>query len=113
MMKSGITPRFHLSNITFLRNNCAHHDRLYYRIFPSFPAGLSELERKDKQRIFGMLLVLKKFYPDNAEWNNEVFQPIQSLLTEYRSDVNLEHIGFTQKWQEMLRNGKGGHAWCQ
>ncbi|MDR2480674.1 MAG: Abi family protein, partial [Spirochaetaceae bacterium] len=57
---------------TDLRNNCAHHDRLYYRIFPSFPAGLSDLEDKNKQRIFGMLLVLKTLYPDKAGWEKEV-----------------------------------------
>jgi abortive infection bacteriophage resistance protein len=88
---------------TDLRNNCAHHDRLYYRIFPSFPAGLSELEVKNKQRIFGILLVLKELYPDISGWNKEVFQPIQSLLTEYQSDIKLEHIGFTQNWQEILK----------
>jgi abortive infection bacteriophage resistance protein len=50
-----------------------------------------------------MLLVLKEFYPDSAGWNKEVFQPIQSLLTEYQTDIKLGHIGFTQSWQEMLK----------
>jgi abortive infection bacteriophage resistance protein len=87
---------------TDLRNNCAHHDRLYYRIFPSFPAGLPEMETKDKQRIFGMMLVLKELYPNKAEWNSEVFGLIQSLLMEYQPDIKLWHIGFPQNWQEML-----------
>jgi len=89
---------------TDLRNNCAHHDRLYYRIFPSFPAGLTELKVNDRQRIFGMLLVLKELYPDKAGWNVEVFGQIQSLLLEYQPDIKLPHIGFPQNWQEMLKN---------
>jgi abortive infection bacteriophage resistance protein len=88
---------------TDLRNNCAHHDRLYYRIFPSFPAGLPELEVKDRQRIFGMILVLRALYPDKAGWNKEVFDPVRSLLIEYQSDVKLRHIGFPQNWQEILK----------
>lgn len=87
---------------TDLRNNCAHHDRLYYRIFPSFPAGLHELETNEKQRIFGMTLVLKELYPNKAEWNREVFEPVQSLLVKYQHDVELRHIGFPQNWKNML-----------
>jgi len=101
----GLNPKTFASWLhccTDLRNNCAHHDRLYYRIFPSFPAGLSELEITDRQRIFGMLLVLKELYPDNAGWNREVFGLIQSLLTEYQSDIKLKHIGFPQNWEKML-----------
>jgi len=88
---------------TDLRNNCAHHDRLYYRIFPSFPAGLPELEVNDRQRIFGMLLVLKELYPDKAGWNIEVFEHIQSILMEYQPDIELQHIGFPQDWRKMLK----------
>jgi len=101
----GINPKTLASWLhccTDLRNNCAHHDRLYYRIFPSFPAGLAELEIKDRQRIFGMLLVLKGLYPDNAGWNREVFGLIQSLLLEYKPEITLKHIGFPQNWEEML-----------
>jgi abortive infection bacteriophage resistance protein len=84
---------------TDLRNNCAHHDRLYYRIFPSFPAGLPEFEIKDRQRIFGMLLVLKELYPDKTGWSREVFEPIQSLIKEYQPDIKFWHIGFPQNWE--------------
>jgi abortive infection bacteriophage resistance protein len=87
---------------TDLRNNCAHHDRLYYRIFSSFPAGLPELEVNDRQRIFGMLMVLKKLFPDKVGWNIEFFGQIQSLLMEYQPDIKLQHIGFPQNRQEML-----------
>jgi len=101
----GLNPKTFASWLhccTDLRNNCAHHDRLYYRIFPSFPAGLSELEIKDRQRIFGILLVLKKLYPDNVGWNREVFGLIKSLIMEYQSNIKLEHIGFPQNWEKML-----------
>jgi abortive infection bacteriophage resistance protein len=97
------TPSSWLHCCTDLRNNCAHHDRLYFRIFHSFPAGLPELEVNGRQRLFGILLVLKALYPDKEGWNREVFEPIQSLLIEYQSDVELRHIGCPQNWQKMLR----------
>jgi abortive infection bacteriophage resistance protein len=103
----GLNPKTFASWLhccTDLRNNCAHHDRLYYRIFPSFPAGLANLEDKNKQRVFGMLLVLKALYPDKAEWQKEIYQAVSDLFIEYQSDMELWHIGFPQNWQELLKS---------
>jgi len=50
-----------------------------------------------------MLLVLKELYPDRSGWNIEVFGQIQSLLMEYQPDIKLQHIGFPQNWQEILK----------
>jgi len=102
----GLNPKILASWLhccTDLRNNCAHHDRLYFRIFPSFPAGLPELDVNDRQRIFGILLVIKELYPDKIGWNVEVIRQIQSLLMEYQPDIKLQHIGFPQNWQEMIK----------
>ena len=99
-----------------VRNNAKvafvqHHIQNYNSQFPVwviielFTFGMLSrfyLEIKDMQRIFGMLLVLKELYPDNAGWNREVFEPIRSLFMEYQSDIKLRHIGFPQNWEEML-----------
>jgi abortive infection bacteriophage resistance protein len=101
---SAATPKTLMSWLrccTDLRNICAHHGRLYYRIFPAIPAGLNET---GKQRIFGMLLVLKTLYADKAEWNEEIYNAICNLTAEYKNDINFNHIGFTADWRTRLRN---------
>jgi abortive infection bacteriophage resistance protein len=87
---------------TDLRNNCAHHGRLYFRIFPASPAGFEDLDEKSKRRLFPLLQVLKSLYPEENAWKDEVFTPLCALLDEYKSAVNLRHIGFTEGWQEKL-----------
>jgi abortive infection bacteriophage resistance protein len=111
----GLNPKILASWLhccTDLRNNCAHHDRLYYRIFPSFPAGLANLEDENKQRIFGMVPVLRALYPNKADWEKEVYKAVCDLLNEYQPDVNFHHIGFPQNWQEMLRYGAFPYKNC-
>ena len=63
----------------------------------------TKLDVNDRQRIFGILMVIKELYPDKAGWNVEVFGQIQSLLMEYHPDIKLQHIGFPQNWQEMVK----------
>ncbi|MDR0527713.1 MAG: Abi family protein [Spirochaetaceae bacterium] len=87
---------------TDLRNICAHHGRLYYRIFSAIPAGLQDLKKTDKQRVFGMLLVLKTLYADKTEWNKEVYSAICALVDEYNNDIDFKHIGFTGNWRKLL-----------
>jgi abortive infection bacteriophage resistance protein len=86
---------------TDLRNICAHHGRLYYRLFSAIPAGLREPYNR---RIFGMLLVLKTLYADKTEWNEEIYGAICALVDEYNRDINFGHIGFTDDWRIKLKN---------
>jgi abortive infection bacteriophage resistance protein len=83
---------------TDLRNICAHHGRIYNRLFPATPAGFSEFSPDDRQRLFAMLLVLKQLYPDKADWKSEVCVALAGLITEYRADINLLYIGFPPNW---------------
>jgi abortive infection bacteriophage resistance protein len=89
---------------TDLRNICAHHGRLYYRLFPAVPAGLPSLEEKDRRHIFGILMALKILYPDKPTWNSEVFNAIDNLVTEYQADIKMWHIGFPKNWRELLKH---------
>jgi abortive infection bacteriophage resistance protein len=87
---------------TDLRNNCAHHGRLYYRILPASPAGFEGLDEKSKRQLFPILLVLKRLYPVKTAWESEVFAPLGILMDEYRYDINLRHIGFPEGWEKNL-----------
>jgi abortive infection bacteriophage resistance protein len=85
---------------TDLRNNCAHHGRLYYRIFPAAPDGFDYLDEKCKRRLSPLLLILKLFYPVESDWENEIFNPLCALI-----DVSYENALFKKdKDVAMSRN---------
>lgn len=88
---------------TDLRNICAHHGRLYYRSFAAVPRGLADVDEKDKQRVFGLLLILKSLYPDKTVWNIEIYNSISALADEYQNDIQLGHIGFPRDWKASLQ----------
>ena len=89
---------------TDLRNICAHYGRLYFRIFSAAPSGIYNLEEKSKRKLFGAILSLKKLYPFKDKWNNETLKKLMSLVDEHKSDIDLEHIGFSYNWIEELKN---------
>ena len=89
---------------TDLRNICAHYGRLYFRIFSAAPSGIDNLEEKSKRKLFGAILSLKKLYPFKDKWDNETLKKLMSLVDEHKSDIDLEHIGFSYNWIEELKN---------
>lgn len=89
---------------TDLRNICAHYGRLYFRTFSAAPSGIDNLEEKSKRKLFGAILSLKKLYPFKDKWDNETLKKLMSLVDEHKSDIDLEHIGFSYKWIEELKN---------
>lgn len=89
---------------TDLRNICAHYGRLYFRTFSAASSGIDNLEEKSKRKLFGAILSLKKLYPFKDKWNNETLKKLMSLVDEHKSDIDLEHIGFSYNWIEELKN---------
>lgn len=89
---------------TDLRNICAHYGRLYFRTFSAAPSGIYNLEEKSKRKLFGAILSLKKLYPFKDKWDNETLKKLMSLVDEHKSDIDLEHIGFSYNWIEELKN---------
>ncbi len=88
--------------ITDFRNVCAHYGRLYYRVFPAIPSGIS-LPASVKRRLWGMMLVLKLLYPNGSKWNSEVLTSLESLFDEYRGYIDLYHIAFSPDWNLQLK----------
>ena len=83
---------------TDLRNICAHYGRLYFRTFSAAPSGIDNLEEKSKRKLFGAILSLKKLYPFKDKWDNGTLKKLMSLVDEHKSDIDLEHIGFSYNW---------------
>lgn len=89
---------------TDLRNICAHYGRLYFRTFSAASSGIDNLEEKSKRKLFGAILSLKKLYPFKDKWDNGTLKKLMSLVDEHKSDIDLEHIGFSYNWIEELKN---------
>ena len=89
--------------LTDLRNRCAHYLRLYYWSFASMPRMPRDCPLESDRRLFSQLFVLKLLYPDRREWNFKMMAVLKPLIEEYENDILLEHIGFPDDWEDMLR----------
>jgi len=93
-----------LHSLTYLRNMCAHHSRLWNRkleIAPTRPRNLPENEIWSKQ-LFSLLVVLKYLVSDSFDWNNFI-QSLNALLDENKF-VDIKAMGFPDDWEKWLTN---------
>jgi len=88
-----------LHSITYLRNLCAHHSRLWNRLFAIPPRIMDDyrghMEPNDKfcaQAAMSHIL-LQKISPD-SQWSKRLHS-----LMEKHSSVPLKSMGFTDNWQ--------------
>lgn len=101
-----------LEHLTYVRNICAHHNRLYGRIMTKKPAlhkGVDE--RIDCEREFPTLAVLASLY--RGRWSNEWgahLDALESLVHEYPS-VDLSAMGMPANWYETLSGINSRRGW--
>ena len=94
-------PTTYEQQLAKLRNICAHYGRLYYRNFPSVPAGF-KTEGKDRYRLWTIMQSVKELYYDAEKWNTSILKPMVNLFKEYKDDINLAHIAFPLNWVDLL-----------
>lgn len=99
--------RFYIKNwlyaLSTLRNICAHYGRLYNRYLP-IHFKLSKGDRKKRiqgNTVFAAVYVMGKICPDEQSWSSFITE-LAALIEEY-DKVNLEEIGFPEKWEQILR----------
>lgn len=98
-----------LHTLTFVRNSCAHHGRLWNRELPiapkliqtkqwQLPSTLPNSNIQPIRRLFSVLLLLaylmKQVSPD-SQWVNKLLQ----LIARY-PDVPVKSMGFPDDWQQ-------------
>ena len=93
-----------LRALTLLRNICAHYGRLYYAMFTSIPKIPPHLKLKHTGMLFDQILTLKLLTPDPSTWNTVFLENISTLVEEYFGFIELAHVGFTDEWEDILRN---------
>lgn len=101
-----------LHTVTFIRNCCAHHSRLWNRelsvppkrlispLWDNIPKRLEPSQVRPDRRVFIVLMMLsylmKQISPD-SKW----CERLHKLIEKYPS-VNLSMMGFPENWQEFL-----------
>lgn len=91
-----------LQCITILRNYCAHYSRLYYTLFPAQPRTPKRFSYTLYRKLFDYILVLRFLHPNKQQWNSSFMPTLKALIDEYKTEIKLSHIGFTDNWEEML-----------
>lgn len=95
----------YLFSLTYLRNKCAHFNRIYYKQFIKFPMrtewfiefGISPRNNK----LFPQFVIMKDLCVDNLIWKN-VLTELESIIENYKHVINLNHIGFPENWKDIL-----------
>jgi abortive infection bacteriophage resistance protein len=92
-----------LHSISYLRNICAHHARLWnrtLRVKPQFPNSKNYNSKfflnYGNDKIFSLIIIMK-YLLDIVHSKNSFKEKIQNLLMEYPS-INKNKMGFPQDW---------------
>ena len=97
----------HLHCLSVLRNKCAHAARMYNTNFNPPAKFTKEFLRKHPEiknnSLFAYTLVLLKRLPD-ADSKKSLIQTIENVIDEYKSDIDLELIGFPENYLEIMKN---------
>lgn len=100
-------------SINFLRNNCAHYNRLYGKYFNISPPSLLEEDRKlanikkeDNKTLFANLLVIKNLLNFHStkqkEWNFFLTK-LKKKIDEKSEVIRIFKMGFPDNWEECLK----------
>jgi len=90
-----------LHNLTYVRNVCAHHSRLY-NLTMAIPVKLPKEGKNivECNRIFATLLAMKNILCNITEWNGFVDDLV--LISKKYPDAKLDTMGFPINWKSLL-----------
>ncbi len=97
----------HLHCLAILRNKCAHAARMYNTEFnPPAKFSKSFLRKHPEIRnnsLFAYILVLLKRLPDDDS-RKSLIQTMDTVINEFRSDIDLNLIGFPEDYLKIMKN---------
>lgn len=97
----------HLHCLSVLRNKCAHAAGMYNTDFNPPAKFTSSFLRKHPEiknnSLFAYTLVLLKRLPDESS-KKSLIQTVETVIDEYRDDINLNLIGFPENYLEIMEN---------
>lgn len=92
-----------LHSLSYIRNLCAHHARIWNRILaikPMIPRNEKVWSAMSNEKIFSILLVIKKLMSMSDEWVEWRENFIK--LIDSSKNINLKAMGFPDNWKELL-----------
>ena len=96
----------HLHCLSVLRNKCAHAARMYNTEFNPPAKFTTKFLRKHPEirnnSLFAYTLVLLKRLPDE-ESKKSLIQTVETVINEYRRDIDLNLIGFPDNYLEIMK----------
>ena len=84
-----------------VRNICAHYGRIYNMPLKQQPYLYSEYRQYRSNRIFPLLLTMKRMLQGQSVWTN-FYTSLVGLVDEY-SEIKKEFMGFPENWEEILK----------
>ena len=94
-----------LRHLTYIRNICGHHSRLYNRVMTTRPTLMQADSRHDSNKEFPTLLILMRLYENlwPGRWEKAIHRLARTV--EKHSGVSLDPMGFPLDWKQVL-NGE-------
>jgi abortive infection bacteriophage resistance protein len=91
-----------LLTISFIRNICAHHGRLYDRSLSKPPRFLikDDMLKIDVHSLFAGIYNMKYLISDRVKWRDFIIE-IGAIFEKY-SIIDLKNIGFPENWKILL-----------
>ncbi len=91
-----------LRHLTYVRNICGHHNRLYNRVMTTRASLLRMDARNNSDKEFPTFVVLKRIYERSwpEEWPH-MLEGLGSIMSEH-DGVSLSPMGFPTNWYEVL-----------
>lgn len=102
----GVKPfilRSWLRHLTYIRNICGHHSRLYNRVMTTRANLLKADARYDSDKEFPTFIVLKRIYERSwpERWPS-MLEELDGLISSH-AEVSLLPMRFPSDWQEALK----------
>ncbi|MGL6107714.1 Abi family protein [Romboutsia sp.] len=105
IVRSAYDVRNWIKALTDVRNMCAHYERLFNkRLVNSIKLPPMYEEKVFSNSLFAALIVLKLLVNDTEIWD-EFMNDLNGLFDKY-GFKDLESMGFTEDWEEILESKK-------
>lgn len=90
-----------IENLSYVRNICAHYGRLYGAKLTKTPKLYREYLRQgiSNNTIFASIINLKIL--SNQEYFEKFYSDLLEIINKYPT-VELKHLGFIEKWENIL-----------
>lgn len=88
--------------LVYVRNMCAHYTRLYDKELKIKPLLFHDSGIRN-DRLFAAIFICKRLFEPIREWNNTFLVNLESLIDQYKDDIDMSRLGFPENWMDILK----------